>query len=694
MNSNYTSVVGLAIAMLLISGPTISQTAILDCSPNTLSLCVSDPGVSLPETNQLYVGVGTPGASSCSVHVRQTRTISSTCGGVILYSVALIIDTVQYFIQPVTEIQLDSTGQAVLVFDTRTADDTSIRQQGIPYNPGCGEEYAIQWYVDDECGGEAHCSEFLQVYDCQAPDVSVSTSLQTISVPVGCQLTVFAYDFILGILDDCLVADELLYSLSDTAYIPFQPLDYCALGLGIETSFPVWAADQGRDVNCNDTIEWSERNLVRKDIPVVIQEPGNCECFELDNIISGKVYTELQRPLDMVQVNLQEPEYVYPPFTTGPDGEYSFIKQGAPFEDVTIAASRNDNPRNGVSTLDVVKIQKHLLMIDTLESPYRIIAADANSSNSVTAIDLIELRKLILGIYDELPNSPSWKFIDAKYDFPDPFNPFDWVNMFPVDNPYTIIIPHATNLSGQDFIGVKVGDVNNTIRGNLQSVVVRNDPPVVELTTPEQVFVADAMIEIPIISTSNQALQGIQFTLDATGLEFVGVKSNACTIDDDAYFMIKDRITLSWYALEDVVVNEGDVLFTIMARATKPGSLMQSLDLNSTITEAELYDRQDVLYRPVLKITTSEQLGIQLLPAVPNPFAGVTLMPFYLQASAEVIMTVSSVDGKVLISETMQGVAGRNEFLVRADQIAASGILVISLQAGDEVQYQKVMLIR
>ncbi len=67
--------------------------------------------------------------------------------------------------------------------------------------------------------------------------------------------------------------------------------------------------------------------------------------------------------------------------------------------DFQINVERNDAYRNGVSTLDLVRIQKHLLGIEPLTSPYDLIAADANNSQSVSAIDLVELRKLILGIY-------------------------------------------------------------------------------------------------------------------------------------------------------------------------------------------------------------------------------------------------------------------------------------------------------
>jgi hypothetical protein len=57
-----------------------------------------------------------------------------------------------------------------------------------------------------------------------------------------------------------------------------------------------------------------------------------------------------------------------------------------------VTASRDDNHKNGVSTLDMVQIQKHLLGIVPFTDPYQFIAADVNNSQSVSTIDLVEIR--------------------------------------------------------------------------------------------------------------------------------------------------------------------------------------------------------------------------------------------------------------------------------------------------------------
>lgn len=80
---------------------------------------------------------------------------------------------------------------------------------------------------------------------------------------------------------------------------------------------------------------------------------------------------------------------------------------------------------NGVSTQDILFIQKHILGQQTFDTPYKYIAADANNTKSITAADLSEIRKLILGVNSNYGNSQkSWRFIPVSHVFVDQTNPF------------------------------------------------------------------------------------------------------------------------------------------------------------------------------------------------------------------------------------------------------------------------------
>ena len=140
--------------------------------------------------------------------------------------------------------------------------------------------------------------------------------------------------------------------------------------------------------------------------------------------------------------------------TTANNGGYGFggIEGGS---DVTITPNHEANPLNHVSSFDIVLISKHILGIQPLDSPYKLIAADVNNSHSVTALDIIEMRRLILGISTEFANMPSWRFVDAAYEFPDPSNP--WAEDFPE-------VISINNISADEldahFVAIKMGDVS------------------------------------------------------------------------------------------------------------------------------------------------------------------------------------------------------------------------------------------
>src|SRR5690606_15918070 len=99
--------------------------------------------------------------------------------------------------------------------------------------------------------------------------------------------------------------------------------------------------------------------------------------------------------------------------------------------------------------------------------PYAYIAADANNSGSITAIDILQLRKLILGLDDVLPHNTSWRFVDRAHIFPDPHNP--WASAWP--ETYRIE-PFAGSMNEVDFNAVKIGDLNGSAALNASGGIV------------------------------------------------------------------------------------------------------------------------------------------------------------------------------------------------------------------------------
>ncbi|MEL6943925.1 MAG: PKD domain-containing protein, partial [Bacteroidota bacterium] len=169
--------------------------------------------------------------------------------------------------------------------------------------------------------------------------------------------------------------------------------------------------------------------------------------------LAGMVFTELDLPVSEVEVLCTGMD----PVQTGVEGLFSFDNL---VTDSTYAVqpSKNDDILNGLSTYDIFLINNHILAKERLDSPYKIIAADLNKSGTVTTFDVVMLRKLLLGISDELPNeNTSWRFVDANYQFPDPTNPF--LEPFPEK----VVLDLENSMENVDFVAVKVGDVNNSM---------------------------------------------------------------------------------------------------------------------------------------------------------------------------------------------------------------------------------------
>jgi hypothetical protein len=108
----------------------------------------------------------------------------------------------------------------------------------------------------------------------------------------------------------------------------------------------------------------------------------------------------------------------------------------------------------GVTTLDIALIRQQVLNIKPLDSPYKLLAGDVNGSGSVTTLDIALIRQVILGITNKFPGG-LWRFVRSDYVFANPQASWSAQGARNYQN-------LAAGANGQDFIAVKLGDVNNS----------------------------------------------------------------------------------------------------------------------------------------------------------------------------------------------------------------------------------------
>lgn len=145
-------------------------------------------------------------------------------------------------------------------------------------------------------------------------------------------------------------------------------------------------------------------------------------------------------PLKFANVSISENANQLCNKTTDGAGSYSLFDCNIPTGDtgLTVTGKKKglgdpDIELNGITTTDLIALQRHILNTVPLVPPYRWIAADVNKSGSITTADFILIRKLILQIIPEFPDVPTWRFI-PEYAFD---NQWDFASLFK-DNPFTV----------------------------------------------------------------------------------------------------------------------------------------------------------------------------------------------------------------------------------------------------------------
>lgn len=187
--------------------------------------------------------------------------------------------------------------------------------------------------------------------------------------------------------------------------------------------------------------------------------------FELDNsvisrsnyTISGKVFwsKDLSTGVGNVVVTLNGPESAS--FTTLSDGIYEFNVTTPGI--YTITPQKLTNVMSGVTIADCSLLQQFIINGYPI-TQYQLCAADINNNMLATSGDLSIIYQAILGnpVALNLMNT-SWKFADKSYIFPS-YHPIPAY-------PQSINVDVNSNVWNVDFVGFKMGDVNNSTNPSL-----------------------------------------------------------------------------------------------------------------------------------------------------------------------------------------------------------------------------------
>lgn len=539
--------------------------------------------------------------------------------------------------------------------------------------------HRISYSATDGCGNLSFCNFLFTIEDCKAPTPVCNGGI------------------VVGIMATGMVPVTVNQLISPSTN------DNCSDYADLDISFSPGAINLDTIFTCDDI----GVNLVQV---WVTDEDGNSDFCETtvtiqDNIgacggspliaLNGQVANEDSEGVTDVNVDLNG-NMTGQTITTGA-GSYQFANLPIG-SDYTITPSLNANPLNGVTTFDLLLMNAHILGTQVLDSPYKIIAADANRSGTVTVSDIVETRKLILHIVPAFQNNTSWRFVDASYNFPNPSNPFTAI--FPEVCNINNLTPSTSNVN---FVAVKIGDVNGSAATNALSLEseARNTPTVFVFNIAEKIFKPGETVTVDFDANLANML-GYQFSLqfDQSALRFEKLMpAKEMSLENFGLTHLEEGVlTASWYQLAAPKHGSNATQFSLTFTALQEGNLSQSLKLNSSYTLAESYEKGGQVRPVALEIKNSNLGGgnsgqFELYQNIPNPFTGETIIRFQLPNASNATLTIYNLNGQVVKTVAGEFGKGVHEIKLERGSLPNTGIYYYTLETPGYVSTKKMTLL-
>ncbi|MBI1226945.1 MAG: T9SS type A sorting domain-containing protein [Bacteroidetes bacterium] len=430
---------------------------------------------------------------------------------------------------------------------------------------------------------------------------------------------------------------------------------------------------------------------------IVVSDPLNACGFNDDTlVVSGIIFNELHTPLIGVDVQLMDIGGMSHAFTQDLG---LFMFQNVPSGmSCNLQPKKDDGLLNGVTTFDIVILSNHILGSQPITSPYKLIAADVNNSGTISTFDIVSLRKAVLHMTDSFPNNSSWRFVLAGYQFPNPANPF--AEQFPES---TMLNNMHHDMSGRNFVAVKIGDLNNSAVLNFHEEVVeeRNQVGEFNLTVPNWKLAAGKEVRIPVTAAEAADLVALQGTIefDPAKMSFIGAMPVALEGLGAENFgePATGSLTMSWHNASGQPLEAGGTLFYLQFLMYEDASVQEAIAMNSTITPAIAYKNGGIPLNVRWRIHEAPQMPVDAAPLFslgqnrPNPFNEETRIEFMLKEKMPVMLEMIDLSGrKTLLLQSIED-AGWHEVVVDKSMMGGPGVYIYQLTTPSGTERRKMV---
>jgi hypothetical protein len=362
--------------------------------------------------------------------------------------------------------------------------------------------------------------------------------------------------------------------------------------------------------------------------------------------------------------------------------------------DYRVTPTRSGDWINGVTTFDVALMSRHVLNIEAITSPYKLIAADVNRDGSIDALDMLITRRIVLRQMDSFPNNRSWRFVPKSFVFPTTTDPL--LATIPEFLTYTNLTDTVFNA---DFVAMKTGDLNGTATNTPLVMGIEPRGQSMFVLEAEDVLMEAGKTYQVVVKTPKFDPEAFQFTLnyDRNLLKFHSIDAlDIYNFSNSNYAVFADRgnVTVSWNSPRSNAEPMNMFIFTL--QATRPTRLSDALHLTSDLTPAEAYSSAGDRMKVDLRFTGRNTAGgdFKLYQNSPNPFKGSTTIAFRLPEDSEAKLTIFDETGRILKIQQGNFKKGDNTILCDfKDTPSVSGVLFYRLDTPTHSFTQRMILL-
>lgn len=353
----------------------------------------------------------------------------------------------------------------------------------------------------------------------------------------------------------------------------------------------------------------------------------------------------------------------------------------------TLTPELEDNPAKGLSVADIIAMQKHILGKAPMTSSYALIAGDVNFSGSITITDILEIRKILLGMKPGFTNAPVWTFVDASYSFKNGSKPT--AEPFP----QSILIEEIEgSWMNNNFVAIKTGDVtgNATFTGSVEAET-RSDV-MATLNIRDQYVNAGETYRIALEIDSESELIGMQWELhnQSAAIRFKRFENGGWTsLQSDMVNVYEEGVKTVWHSFETDPETKRNPLMYLEIIPEESGWLSEMLQLGQALSP-EVIDHQGfegklelVFYKGDI---VSKAAGVNTI--WPNPFRNEINIGLTLEEAGEVTFMLVDVLGRHVWESQAEYEAGEHEIQFSFSDLGRSGMyqLVTLLPDGKPIQ--------